>query len=205
MIKVAIVEDNETIRNGLKEFLNYTSEYKCVADYSDCESLLENLSVLMPDIILMDIVLPGISGIEGIKEIKKQLDDPKIIILTIYAENENLFEALSSGASGYLEKKTPPSQMMKLIGEVFEGKSYMNSYIARNVLKHFSNRKTIAGKRHEALDKSELNILNSLIEGKSPKAIADFFNIPKDTVHHYFYNIYQKLHKEYELKNSTLV
>lgn len=205
MINVIIVEDNETIRNGLKEFLNVTDKYKCIADYPNCEDLLKHLPELKPDIILMDIILPGISGIEGIKEVKKIIADPKIIILTIYAENENLFEALLSGAYGYIEKKTPPSQMLKLIEEVYEEKSYMNSFVARNVLSFFRNKKVSVNKRNDFLDKKELGILNSLVEGKSPKAIADHLKITRDSIHHHFYNIYKKLHREFELMNSTLV
>lgn len=204
MINVVIVEDNNTIRDGLKEFLNISDEYNCIGDFSTCESLLDRLPELEPDIILMDIILPGISGIEGIKEIKKIIDDPKIIILTIYAENENLFKALSAGACGYLEKKTPPSQMLKLIEEVYDGKSYMNSFVARGILNYFSKNKLPVTSSIDGLDKDELNILNGLTEGKSSKAIADYLSITRDSVHFHFYNIYQKLHREFELKNSTL-
>lgn len=204
MIKVAIVEDNKTIRLGLREFINDTDGYKCIADYSDCESLFANISDLKPDIILMDLILPGISGIEGIKKIKKINGDVKIIILTIYSENENLFEALSAGASGYLEKKTPPSQMIKLIDEVYHEKSYMNSYVARSVLNYFSGRKNSSDKQKSLLDQDEFEILNNLVEGKSPKAIADYLEITRDDVHFHFYNIYQKLHSQFEVNSSTL-
>ena len=205
MINVAIIEDNNTIREGVKEFLNVTDKYRCIGDYSDCESFLENLPVLNPDIILMDIILPGISGIEGIKEIKKIIDDPKIIVLTIFSENENLFEALLSGACGYLEKKTPPSQMLKLIEEVYQGKSYMNSFVARSILNFFPSKRNHTNKGSDKLNQSEFSILNNLVEGKSPKAIADYLHITRDAVHFQFFNIYQKLHREFELKNSTLV
>lgn len=204
MIDVAIVEDNKTIRLGLREFINDTKDYRCIADYSNCESLLANISHLKPDIILMDIILPGISGIEGIKKIKKINGDVKIIILTIYSENENLFEALSAGASGYLEKKTPPSQMVKLIDEVYHEKSYMNSFIARSVLNYFSTKKNTSDKSKAALDRDELEILNNLVEGKSPKAIADYLEITRDDVHFHFYNIYQKLHNQFEVNSSSL-
>jgi len=202
VIDVIIVEDNETIRDGLKEFLNLTDNYNCIADFSNCEALLENLSKFKPDIILMDIVLPGISGIEGIKEIKKVIKDPKIIILTIYSENENLFEALLSGAYGYIEKKTPPSQMLKLIEEVYQEKSFMNSFVARNVLSFFRNKKLPTNKKNHVLGKKDLEILNNLVEGKSPKAIADYMKITRDSVHNHFYNIYKKLHSEFELTSS---
>lgn len=203
MINVVIVEDNNTIRNGLKEFLNNSKEYKCVADFSNCESLLQNFESLQIDVILMDIELPGISGIEGIKQIRALDENPRIIILTIYSESENLFEALQAGASGYLEKKTPPIQMLKVIGEVYASKSYMNTYIARKVLNHF-NKKNTAAKNGETLEKSEFSVLKELIEGKSPKAIADHLHIPMEKVHAYFYSVYQKLHLNLELKKIPL-
>ncbi|WKZ69996.1 MAG: response regulator transcription factor [Melioribacteraceae bacterium] len=203
MINVVIVEDNNTIRNGLKEFLNNSKEYKCVADFSNCENLLQNFESLQIDVILMDIELPGISGIEGIKQIRALDENPRIIILTIYSESENLFEALQAGASGYLEKKTPPIQMLKVIGEVYASKSYMNTYIARKVLNHF-NKKNVAAKNGEILEKPEFSVLTELIEGKSPKAIADHLQIPMEKVHAYFYSVYQKLHLNLELKKIPL-
>lgn len=203
MINVVIVEDNNTIRKGLKEFLNNSKEYKCVADFSNCESLLQNFESLQIDVILMDIELPGISGIEGIKQIRTLDENPRIIILTIYSESENLFDALLAGASGYLEKKTPPKQMLKVIGEVYASKSYMNTYIARKVLNHF-NKRNIAAKSGETLDKPEFSVLKELIEGKSPKAIADHLQIPMEKVHAYFYSVYQKLHLDLELKKIPL-
>jgi len=193
MVNVAIVEDNNTIRNGLKEFINDTTDYKCVAEFSNCESLLKSLPALQFDILLMDIELPGISGIEGIKEIKKISDNQKIIILTIYEESENLFEALATGACGYLEKKTPPSQMLKVIGDIHLGRSYMNTYIARKVLNHFT------GRKREGLSKIEFDVLNSLTDGKSPKAISDFYEIPIESIHNHFFNIYRKLHHRFGL------
>jgi DNA-binding NarL/FixJ family response regulator len=204
VINVAIVEDNNTIRNGLKEFLNNSDEYRCVADYSNCESLLQNFQSLQIDVILMDIELPGISGIEGIKQIRTLDENPRIIILTIYSESENLFDALIAGASGYLEKKTPPMQMLKVIGEVYSSKSYMNTYIARKVLNYF-NKKNSANRKNENLDDSEFNVLKELIEGKSPKAIADHMKISMERVHSKFYSVYQKLHSELEIKNRPLV
>lgn len=203
MINVTIVEDNDTIRNGFKEFINDTNDYKCVAEFSSCEDLLHALPGLHSDIILMDIELPGISGIEGIKEIKKKSGIHKIIILTIYEESENVFEALAAGACGYLEKKTPPSQMVKVLGEVYEGKSYMNTYIARKILSHFTSRKLTGNKPKNGLSKNEFNILNSLTNGKSPKAIANHFNIPVEKIHFHFFNIYEKLHREFEAKKTS--
>ncbi|MCF8241998.1 MAG: response regulator transcription factor [Melioribacteraceae bacterium] len=202
MINVVIVEDNNTIREGLIEFINDTNKFRCVADFSDCEGLIENLPSIKTDLILMDIELPGISGIEGIIKLKQFTEEYKIIILTIYSESENLFEALASGAVGYIEKKTPPSQMVKVIEEISEGKSPMNSFIGRKILSHFSKRKSAPVKRNnDALDKNEYDVLKNLVNGNSPKAIADKLQISSDSVHNHFQNIYKKLQADFYSKN----
>ena len=194
MITIALVEDNETIRSGLKEFISITDEFKCVGDFSNCEDFLELLPQINPDIILMDINLPGISGIEGIKEVRKIYNNPNIIILTIHSESENLFEALAAGASGYIEKKTPPHQMVNAIKEIAHGRSIMNTYIARKAIKYFSHKKNSLSKRKKSIDKTEFDILKKLTEGKSPLAIADDFKILPASIYSHFFNIYDKMH-----------
>lgn len=204
MIKVVIVEDNETIRTGLREFINDTDEFECTADYSRCEDLLENLTTLQPDIVLMDIDLPGISGIEGIKEIQKIVDNQKIIILTIYSESENLFEALTAGAHGYLEKKTPPLQMLQFLSAVYRHKSNMNTYIARKVLNTFGSKK-FSSKSTALLNNIENDVLKNLINGRSPKAIADELHVPSAKIFGYFYKIYEKMHSRFKEEKPTLI
>ncbi len=204
MIKVVIVEDNETIRTGLREFIDDTEEFECVADYSRCEDLLENLTTLHPDIVLMDIDLPGISGIEGIKEIRKIVDNQKIIILTIYSESENLFEALLAGAHGYLEKKTPPSQMLQFLSAVYRDKSNMNTYIARKVLNTFGSKIFSSSNSIVVLNNIENVILKNLINGRSPKAIADELKVPSSKILGYFYKIYEKMHSRFQEEKPTL-
>lgn len=203
MITVAIVEDNDTIRNGLKHFLNETDNFKCVADYSNCENLIDSLPAFRTDIVLMDINLPGISGIEGIKEIKKLVSNQKIIILTVHAETENIFEALAAGAFGYLEKKTPPLQMLTVIEDVYNHKSKMNTYIARKINSFFTAYNKNWHK--EELNKNEFMILKNLTEGHSPKALADQFNVPTETIYEYFYQIYDKLHQQFEMMDQSII
>lgn len=198
MINVTIVEDNDTIRNGLKEFLKETNNFTCVADYSCCENLLENYFELETDIVLMDINLPGISGIEGIKRLRKLKTKQKIIILTVHAESENIFEALAAGASGYLEKKTPPALMLSLIKDVYNNKSKMNSFIARKIynflLSNNSNR------INEKPDTNDFIVLKYLTEGNSPAAISDKLNLPVESIYEKLFLLYNKLHE----KNETI-
>ena len=195
MIKVIIVEDNNTIREGLKLLIDGTDGYKCVANYSVCEDLLSEVKNLEVDVILMDIDLPGISGIEGMKRLKEISPDYTILILTIYDENELIFEALCAGASGYLVKKTPPAKLLEAIKEANEGGAPMTSNIARKVVDFFQKTQPIQKKEESILlTKREKEVLSGLVDGSSYKAIADLLNISLDTVRFHFRNIYKKLH-----------
>lgn len=195
MIKVVIVEDNNTIREGLKLLIDGTDGYKCIANYSVCEDLLSEVKNLEVDVILMDIDLPGISGIEGMKRLKEISPDYTILILTIYDENELIFEALCAGASGYLVKKTPPAKLLEAIKEANEGGAPMTSNIARKVVDFFQKTQPIQKKEESIqLTKREKEVLSGLVDGSSYKAIADLLNISLDTVRFHFRNIYKKLH-----------
>jgi DNA-binding NarL/FixJ family response regulator len=195
MINVAIVEDNDTIRSGLAALINGTPGYSCVAQFIDCESFLGKLKSIQVDVVLMDIALPGMSGIEGVKkaiEINKDLD---ILMLTIYEDSEKVFDALCAGACGYLVKKTPPSKLLEAIKEVHEGGSPMSSNIARQVITAFKEVKEIDKEKNEYfLSTREKEVLNLLAEGNNYQQIADQIFISVDTVRHHIKNIYKKLH-----------
>ncbi len=196
MINVAIVEDSNTIRNGLEILIDGTDEYNSVAAYEDCESLLENINDLEIDVILMDINLPGMSGIEGIKKLKEISPDYIILVLTIYDENDLIFDALCAGASGYLIKKTPPTKLLEAIKDASEGGAPMSSSIARKVVDFFQNSNRINNpvKSDVQLTPREKEVLSGLVDGYSYKAIADSLFISIDTVKFHFRNIYKKLH-----------
>ena len=194
MIKVVIVEDSNTIREGLKLLINGTEGYSCVGAYSRCETLLDEIAEMDIDVILMDINLPGISGIEGTRRIKKISKEITILILTVYDENELIFEALCEGASGYLVKKTPPAKLLEAIKEAHEGGSPMTSNIARKVVDYFQKNKPVKKVEEVDLTKREKEVLSGLVEGNSYKAIADNLHISVETVRFHFRNVYKKLH-----------
>jgi len=195
MINVAIVEDNNTIREGLAALIKGTEGYDCIGSFSDCETFLTNIKSLNVDVILMDIALPGMNGIEGVKKamtIKPNLD---ILMLTIYEESEVVFDALCAGACGYLVKKTPPSRLLEAIKEVHEGGSPMSSRIARDVIGAFKASKSAGNVNDEFLLSSrEKEVLNRLADGNNYQEIADQLFISVDTVRHHIKNIYKKLH-----------
>ncbi len=195
MIKVVVVEDNDTIREGLKILIDGTEGYKCEAVYSQCEDMLKELKSLNSDVLLMDLGLPGMSGIEGIKESKNIIPDLIILVLTIYEENDLIFDALCAGACGYLVKKTPPSKLLEAINEAYQGGAPMSSHIARKVIDFFQVKKpSSSGKSKNILTPREKEILTGLVDGDSFKAIADSLFISIETVRFHFRNIYKKLH-----------
>ncbi len=194
MIKIVIVEDNRTIREGLTVLINATDGLKCVQNYSNCEDMLKDLQQQHPDLILMDIGLPGMSGIEGIKEAKLILPDILILMLSVYEDNDNIFDALCAGACGYLIKKTPPARLIEAIIEAYNGGSPMSANIARKVVSYFNNNIPRSENPEVHLSEREIDILTNLSKGNSYKIIADEVCISIDTVRYHIRNIYKKLH-----------
>lgn len=195
MINVVIVEDSAPIREGLKFLLNGTEGYKCTVAYSNCEDMLKEIEDEYPDVMLMDIGLPGMSGIEGIEKVKKIFPDIPILVLTVYEENEKIFDALCAGACGYLVKKTEPTRLLEAIKEASEGGAPMSAPIARKVVEYFQkkdNKK--AASEVYSLTAREKEVLKGLVEGNSYQVIADSLFISIDTVRYHFRNIYRKLH-----------
>lgn len=195
MINVAIVEDNNTIREGLSALINGTAGYKCVGSYIDCESFLTEIKSLDVNVVLMDIALPGMNGIEGVKKAKEIKEDLDILMLTIYEDSEVVFDALCAGACGYLVKKTPPSRLLEAIKEVCDGGSPMSSRIARQVITAFKEGKDKQEEETEyVLSDREKDVLNLLADGNNYQQIADQLFISVDTVRHHIKSIYKKLH-----------
>lgn len=196
MIKVIVVEDNNAIREGLRILIDGTEGYSCLAVYSRCETLLKDIEKFDVDVLLMDIGLPGMSGIEGIKKVKKILPNINILMLTVYEENELIFDAIFSGACGYLVKKTPPAKLLEAIKDASEGGAPMNPHIARKVIDFFQKKKQILPSEQPSavLTQREKEVLTGLVDGNSFKSIADSLYISVETVRFHFRNIYKKLH-----------
>ena len=195
MIKVVITEDNNTIREGLAALINGTPGYSCVGAFSECESFLSKIPTLAADVVLMDIGLPGMSGIDGIVKAKKMRPELNILMLTVYEDRQTVFKALCAGACGYLVKKTPPARLLDAIKDANDGGAPMSSLIARQVIDVF---KQTQGKQNEEKDTElssrEKEVLTSLSDGNNYQEIADRLFISVDTVRHHIKNIYRKLH-----------
>lgn len=188
MKKVVIVEDVKNIREGLKTLIDTSATLKCIATFENFEKFEKNLKNLNPDIILIDLDLPGISGIEGIEKLKSISEKFIIIVLTLHEENDRIFDALSAGASNYLVKNTPPEKITAILEDAANGKVLMSSYIARKTIDYFKKRNSL-----KKLDKIEINILNKITEGNSLVAIENSLKISSTEIKSNFKNIYDKL------------
>jgi len=194
MANVAIVEDNEKIRNLIQKFLNKDDEIKCPVAVESVEKLFKFLDKgEVPDVILMDIELPGMSGIDGMKLIKNRFPDVEIIILTVYHDSHKIFDSLCAGASGYLLKHTSLPEIKEAINVLLQGGSPMSPQIARKVINYFSQD---SPKKETSTDLTprEQEIVVGLVDGLSYKMIADRLDISIDTVRAHIRNIYKKLH-----------
>jgi DNA-binding NarL/FixJ family response regulator len=192
-INVAIVEDIDDIREGLAALINGSEKFRCEAAYANAEAALEQLPELEPDVVLMDIGLPGMSGIECIQRLKAQYPQMQIMMLTIYEDDEKIFDSLKAGASGYILKKTPPAKLLESIQDLHNGGSPMSSQIARKVVQAFQqNHQPVPPA--ERLSKREQEILAYLAKGHLYKEIAVALHISVETVRTHLRNIYDKLH-----------
>jgi DNA-binding NarL/FixJ family response regulator len=190
---VIIIEDNELLRDSLKEAINKSSSINCSNAFGSGEAALEFIesAELVPDIILLDIGLPGMSGIELIPELKKLSPSSKIIIITIHDDDENVFNAICAGASGYLLKDLSSDSIANSISEVMNGGAPMNSHIAKKVLNMFRDQ-NIKSEGYDLSDR-EKEILALLVDGLSKKQIADNIFLSHHTVDSHIRNIYAKL------------
>lgn len=192
MIIVAIIEDIKDIREPLKEFLSDQEEIFCKNASESVEDFFRDYDKeLSPDVILLDIGLPGISGLAAISMIKERIPDAEIIMLTIHEEHDKIFNALKSGASGYLLKSTPLSSIKNAIIEVSKGGAPMSPPIARKVIKFFDEEKTV--KNEPRLTSKESEIVRYIVDGLNYRMIAANLNVTIDTIKYHLKNIYEKL------------
>jgi DNA-binding NarL/FixJ family response regulator len=191
-ITVAIVEDNEQLRNTLSRVLNRAEGFKCVSTYGDAESALEALPKDKPDVVLMDINLPGMNGVECARKLKQVAPQIQIVMLTVYEDTENIFNALAAGASGYMLKRTSTPELLESIRDVQRGGSPMTTHIARKVVQSFQ-KPAASLDGTEDLSPREKEVLDFLSQGFLYKEIAEKLGISYETVHTYVRRIYEKL------------
>ena len=198
-IAISIVEDNDKLRGTLAKVIGRAEGFRFVSDYSNAEDALAGLPKAKPDVVLMDINLPGMNGVECVRKLKPLLPQVQVMMLTVYEDTESIFNALAAGASGYLLKRTPTKELIDAIREMNRGGSPMTTNIARLVVQSFQ--KPVAapatggaptGNLAE-LSEREQQVLDLLVQGLIYKEIADKLNIGYETVHTYIRRIYEKL------------
>ncbi|NUN70341.1 MAG: response regulator transcription factor [Bacteroidetes bacterium] len=193
VIRVAIVDDDEEFRNGLSWIISQTDGYDLTGIYKNYTDALHGISERLPDVVLMDIGLPGKSGIECVRDLKVQFPQVQFVMQTVYADDENIFQSLRAGASGYLLKKTPSSAFLQAISDAHGGGAPMSGEIARKVLNYFQTPAPRSGPDYQ-LSEREVEVLKALTEGHSYKSIADKLFVSVHTVRFHLHNIYDKLH-----------
>ena len=193
MIKVTIFEDNRNLREGLFQLIDGSEGFTCSGAFPNCLNIVKNIEETSPDVILMDIEMPGISGIEAVKLAKEKFPEVKILMETIFDDNDKIFNSICNGAEGYILKNTPPVQILSSIKEIYEGGAPMTPSIASKVLKMFKNKPAENTSEEFNLTEREKEILKCLVEGMSYKLIAGTCFISIDTVSGHIKNIYKKL------------
>jgi len=191
-IRVAVVEDDKTVRTVLGILLHGSPGFACVAEYGSGEEAVAGLPEMDPDVVLMDINLPGISGIECIHRLKEKKCSVLFIMLTVFEDTDAIFKSLSAGAAGYLLKETPPARLLEAIQDVYQGGSPMSREIARKVIESFQQPPTYPAIEYN-LSKREEEILSYLVKGLFYKEIADRMFIGVETVRSHLRRIYEKL------------
>ena len=191
-INVSIVEDSDQVRSTLARLINRAEGFRCLSQYPDAEVALEALPRDRPDVVLMDINLPGMNGVECVRRLKQLAPQMQVVMLTVYEDTENIFNALAAGASGYLLKRTTSAELLAAIRDVQKGGSPMTTHIARKVVQSFQ-KAGASPQPTENLSPREQEVLDCLSHGFLYKEIADKLGISYETVHTYIRRIYEKL------------
>jgi len=191
-IKVAIVEDRREIREGLSTLINFTEGFSCVGAFRSMEEALERIKHNVPDVVLSDIGLPGMDGIEGVGILKDRYPNMTILMLSVYDDNEKIFDALCAGATGYLLKKTPPAKLIDSLKDAASGGAPMSPEVARKVITIFRQYRPPEKVDYD-LTPHEVRLLKLLVEGHSYKTAAYELNVSVNTVSFHLKSIYEKL------------
>jgi DNA-binding NarL/FixJ family response regulator len=190
---IALVEDDPNLRETLAEIISSASDWQLVASYPDAEAALEGMKSACPEVVLMDIQLPGMSGIECVGRLKARHPEVQVLMVTVYDNNDRIFDALAAGASGYLLKRDAPTKLRECLEDLLAGGSPMSSAIARKVVQHFQKEPPAKNDDHN-LTPREKQILELLVKGGLYKEIAWDLGIGVETVRTHLHNIYAKLH-----------
>jgi DNA-binding NarL/FixJ family response regulator len=191
-IKVAIIEDLRQIREGLATLIDLTEGYRCAGRYGSVEEALSGISRDVPDVVLSDIGLPGMNGIEGVRILKERYPQLVVLMLSVYEDDERIFDALCAGATGYLLKKTPPARLIESLKEAFEGGAPMSPEVARRVITLFRDFRPPQRADYD-LTPHETRLLKLLVEGHNYKTAAFELNVSVNTVSFHLKKIYEKL------------
>jgi len=192
-IRVLIYEDNKDLSDSLCALLRGTEGFKLTGAFPNCSNVLEQLDSLNPDVVLMDIDMPQVNGLEGLKLIRANAPETLVLMLTVFEDEKNIFEAILYGASGYLLKRTPPAKILEAITELYNGGAPMTPLIARKVIELFKQKKQTPSNNFE-LTEGERKVLKLLSEGNSVKLIADELFLSSDAIKSRIKKIYEKLH-----------
>ena len=192
-IRVLIFEDNDSLREGLFQLVNGTGGFTCVGAFPDCDHLVRRIEQHFPDVILMDIGMPGMSGIDAVKVVKEKFPTIKVLMQTIFEEDNKIFESICAGASGYILKNTLPVRILDSIREIYEGGSPMTPSIASRVLQMVQHSSPIIDPGSFRLTERENDVLSCLVKGMTYKLIAEECFISVDTVRGHIKSIYEKL------------
>jgi len=191
-ISVSIVEDNEQLRGTMVRLIGRAEGFRCLSQHPSAEDALEAIPKDPPDVVLMDINLPGMNGVECVRHLKQRVPQIQVMMLTVYEDTENIFNALAAGATGYMLKRTPRAELLDAIRDVHRGGSPMTTHIARKVVQSFQ-RTAESAKPTDNLSPREQEVLDCLSQGFLYKEIADRLGISYETVHTYIRRIYEKL------------
>src|ERR1041385_2283934 len=192
LIHIAIIEDQPKVRDGLATLIDGTEGFRCTAGFASMEEALDHIGADLPDVVLVDIGLPGMSGVEGIAELKKLYPQLLFLVLTVYADDKRIFDAICAGACGYLLKKTPPARLLEGVREVIGGGAPMSPEVARRVLELFRDFRP-PDQAHYNLTPHDIRVLKLLVDGHQYHSAAAELGVSVNTVRFHVRGIYEKL------------
>ena len=193
-IRVTIFDDNRARQEALRLLVDKSGDMICAGTFDNCVHVLRDVKATSPDVVLMDIEMPGVDGIEGLRLIRQHAPDVLILMQTVFEDNERIFDAIHAGANGYFLKKTPPQKLIEGIRDVLEGGAPMSPTVAKRVLEFFQHQPAAKTQSRFDLTVRELEVLSLLVKGMSYKMIADTTTTSFHTVNSHCKNIYEKLH-----------